>query len=102
MRGCSPPARAKLRPRGTKRPARQYAVVVQLFPDESVRKPDPAPTRTNDRIPMLIGTGLWLLALVGLLAIPGALEASPSFWLPTCLVGFGLGLIGLAYTHLRR
>ena len=81
---------------------RRYAGGVQLFPDESVRKPDPAPVRTNDRIPMAIGTGLWLLALVALLAIPGALESGPSFWLPTCLVGIGLGVIGLIYTQLRR
>ncbi|HRQ00439.1 MAG TPA: DUF2530 domain-containing protein [Terrimesophilobacter sp.] len=51
---------------------------------------------------MLIGTGVWLIALAALLLIPGARATSPDFWFWTCLVGIALGLIGLGYTHLRR
>ncbi|MBX3094204.1 MAG: DUF2530 domain-containing protein [Cryobacterium sp.] len=69
---------------------------------ESERKPDPAPVTTDDRTPMLIGLGVWLLALVGLLAVPGAHAASPDLWLGTCLVGIALGVVGLLYTHVRR
>lgn len=69
---------------------------------ESERKPNPAPVATDDRTPMLVGLGVWLLALGALLLIPGARAASPDFWLWACLVGISLGVIGLVYTHLRR
>lgn len=48
-----------------------------------------------------VGTGLWLLAFVLLLPFAGRLaESNRTWWLWTCLAGFGLGVIG--WDHCRR
>lgn len=50
-----------------------------------------------------VGTALWLVAFVGLLPFWGSLvEAGRTWWLWTCLTGFGLGLFGLDYCRRRR
>ena len=50
-----------------------------------------------------VGTGLWLLAFVLLLPFSGRLaDADRTWWLWTCLAGFGLGLCGLEYVRRRR
>ena len=50
-----------------------------------------------------VGTALWLLGFLGLLPFWGALEESGrTWWLWTCLAGFGLGLCGLEYCRRRR
>jgi hypothetical protein len=48
-----------------------------------------------------VGTALWLVAFLGLLPFWGTLEDSGrTWWLWTCLAGFGLGLFG--WDHCRR
>ena len=50
-----------------------------------------------------VGVGLWLLAFVGLLPFYGTLaDTGRTWWLWTCLAGFGLGLCGLEYVRRRR
>jgi len=50
-----------------------------------------------------VGIALWFLAFLGLLPFWGALaDADRSWWLWTCLAGFGLGLFGLEYCRRRR
>lgn len=50
-----------------------------------------------------VGVGLWLLAFVALLPFYGRLEESGrTWWLWTCLSGFGLGLLGVEYCRRRR
>ncbi len=50
-----------------------------------------------------VGTGLWLLAFIGLLPFYGTLaDTGRTWWLWTCLAGFGLGLCGLEYVRRRR
>ena len=50
-----------------------------------------------------VGVGVWLVAFLALLPFYGALEDSGrTWWLWTCLAGFGLGLFGLEYCRRRR
>ncbi|RYB88927.1 DUF2530 domain-containing protein [Nocardioides glacieisoli] len=50
-----------------------------------------------------VGTALWLLGFLGLLPFWGTLqESGRTWWLWTCLAGFGLGLCGLEYCRRRR
>jgi len=66
------------------------------------RKPDPPPLRTDDVRTVLVGTALWAVALLALLPFWSRLEdAGRLWWVATCACGFGLGLVGLAYTRRR-
>lgn len=50
-----------------------------------------------------VGSGLFLLTFVLLLPFYDRLEsAGKTWWLWTCLAGFGLGVIGWAYCRHRR
>ncbi len=50
-----------------------------------------------------IGTALFLLGFVALLPFyQGLAETGRTWWLWTCLSGFGLGLLGLEYCKRRR
>ncbi|QEO09390.1 DUF2530 domain-containing protein [Protaetiibacter larvae] len=76
---------------------------MRLWLREDERRPDPEPVATDDRAAVLAGLVLWVLALGGLLVFVGALvDSGRVWWLWTCLVGIGLGLVGLVYTHRKR
>ena len=50
-----------------------------------------------------VGSAVWLVAFIALLPFYGALQDSGrTWWLWTCLAGFGLGLVGLEYCRRRR
>ena len=50
-----------------------------------------------------VGVAMWLIAFVAMLPFYGALEDSGrTWWLWTCMAGFGLGLFGLEYCRRRR
>ena len=50
-----------------------------------------------------VGVAIWLLAFIALLPFYGALaDSGRTWWLWTCLAGFGLGLFGLEYCRRRR
>jgi hypothetical protein len=50
-----------------------------------------------------VGSALFLLAFAALLPFHGSLEdAGRSWWLWTCLSGFGLGVVGWEYCRRRR
>jgi hypothetical protein len=50
-----------------------------------------------------VGTLAWLIGFVALLPFYGRLDdAGRTWWLWTCLAGFGLGLFGLEYCRRRR
>lgn len=52
---------------------------------------------------MIVGTILWVVALIALLPFVGKLnDAGNSWWPWTCIAGFGLGLIGIEYCRRRR
>ena len=75
---------------------------MRLWLKDSERRPDPAPTPTDDRKPILIGLGLWLVALVAVLLLGPLLAPADRWWVWACVAGLALGLIGLLYTHRRR
>lgn len=67
------------------------------------RRPDPEPVATDDRTAILTGLVLWVLAFAALLVFVGPLvDAGRVWWLWTCLVGIGLGLVTLVYVHRRN
>lgn len=50
-----------------------------------------------------VGSALWLVAFVAMLPFYGPLaDNGRSWWLWTCLAGFGLGLCGYEYCRRRR
>lgn len=50
-----------------------------------------------------VGAAIWLVAFLALLPFYGALEDSGrTWWLWTCLAGFGIGLLGVEYCRRRR
>ena len=50
-----------------------------------------------------VGTALWLLGFLALLPFWGTLQDNGrTWWLWTCLAGFGLGLFGIEYCRRRR
>ena len=52
---------------------------------------------------VLVGSIVWAVAFVALLPFYGELEESGrTWWLWTCLAGFGLGLFGYEYCRRRR
>jgi hypothetical protein len=61
------------------------------------RRPDPEPLKTNDMLTVLVGIGLWAVALVVLLIVRPA--ETWTIW--TCAAGIGLGFLGLLYIHRR-
>lgn len=64
-------------------------------------RPEPEPLQTNDQAAVLVGTGLWALALVVLLIFPPAPENS--WWVWTCVAGIAGGLFGLWFvTRMKR
>jgi hypothetical protein len=61
------------------------------------------PRRLTDAVPVILtGSALWLVALVvlGVLALTGARPADAWWW--ACVVGVGLGLLGLGILALQR
>jgi hypothetical protein len=88
-------------PRIVSRTAAPILVTVPLYQRSAGRRPDPPPLATNDRVTVLIGIGLWVVALVVTLVMRGRLaDEGRTWWIWTALTGIVLGLAGLVY--LRR
>ncbi len=76
---------------------------MRLILKDSERRPDPAPVVTDDRKPMLIGIGIWIVALALILVFRSPLTAAgDGWWIWACVGGIVLGLVGVFYTQLRR
>lgn len=78
---------------------------MRLWLKDSERRPDPAPAATDDRKPLITGLILWMAALTVLLVAFGPTGPSGDYtWTLTCLIGAGIGAIGLAvvYRHRRK
>ncbi len=69
---------------------------MRLYLRDSERRPDPEPVKTDDRTAVLVGLGLWIVALVVVTLVVGQGEA---LW--TCLAGIVLGAALLAYVEAR-
>jgi FtsH-binding integral membrane protein len=76
---------------------------VRIWLKDSERRPDPKPVETDDRKAMLVGIGLWVVALAALLLFIEPLNSEGNlWWFWTAVAGLVLGLLGLIYTHARR
>jgi FtsH-binding integral membrane protein len=74
---------------------------VRLYQRSADRRPDPPPLATDDRATVLVGIGLWLVALVVTLVLHAHLaDQGRTWWIWTAVTGVLLGLAGLVY--LRR
>jgi protein-S-isoprenylcysteine O-methyltransferase Ste14 len=67
------------------------------------RRPDPPPFQTNEFAPVIVATGLWLVAFFVLLTQHHSLASHGHGWYVWVgLSGFLLGLWGLSLMWLRR
>jgi polyferredoxin len=67
------------------------------------RQPDPDVHEIDYRVPAAIGTLMWTVALVVLLALGDGLPASERWWIGVCVTGIVLGVFGFLYIpHLLR
>ena len=67
------------------------------------RRPDPEPLRTDDVTAVTVGTAVWAVLLVVLVAMYGRLEDDGhESWVRIAAAGFGLGLIGIRHVRRRR
>ena len=71
---------------------------MRLWLRDDERRPDPVPAKTDDRRAVLVGLGLWLVALVVVLAVGGA--GTTAMW--TVVVGLALGALGMGYLTAAR
>ena len=75
----------------------------RLWVRDADRRPDPQVKQTDDRTPVIIGTALWVVALIAVLLEPVAIpESSRLHYTITCAIGVVLGPLGLLYFRLRR
>lgn len=67
-------------------------------------RPTPGlPKRLTDLMPVVIvGTGLWAVALVVMFAIYLNSDGPPTTWLWTCAAGVALGFVGLGIITWQR
>lgn len=58
--------------------------------------------KTDDRLAVMVGLVLWVIALAALLIwpIPGFTDSHLGLW--TCVAGIAIGLFGLVYTNHRH
>lgn len=76
---------------------------MRLWLKDSERLPDPAPVLTDDRKALLVGAGVWVLALSAMLVFLDPLrDAGNGWWLWMCVAGIVIGLLGLVNVHLRH
>lgn len=66
------------------------------------RRPDPPPLETDDVRIVGVGTALWALALVVLVAARLGGADVRGWWLAMCAAGAALGLLGVRYCQRRR
>jgi hypothetical protein len=67
------------------------------------RRPDPPPLETDDVRVALVGTAVWLVALLLTLVFHGWLaDHGNGDWVWIALCGFGLGLVAIRYFLRRR
>lgn len=77
--------------------------MVRLFVRPSQRKAAPELAKTNSQRVVLIGTGVWAIALVICIGFYDALSAAGlNWWIDTAIFGVLLGVFGLGYLRIRK
>jgi len=67
------------------------------------RRPDPAPLRTNEYLPAIVGTAMWTITFFVLLARHSAMAAhGQGWWLWVSVVGIGIGVWGFGLVSLHQ
>jgi uncharacterized protein DUF2530 len=67
-----------------------------------VRREPPEPLPNDGVRTVLVGTVIWAVALVVLLPFSGRLsDDGHTWWIATCAIATGLGLVGLLYCKRR-
>lgn len=74
--------------------------MVRFYLKHVERKPDPEPVKVNAKLAVGIGTTVWIIALLALLAAPQSLPLEEPLALTTCAIGAILGFWGL--WHVRK
>ncbi|HEX9334901.1 MAG TPA: DUF2530 domain-containing protein [Pseudonocardiaceae bacterium] len=70
---------------------------------ERLPAPPPLPVGWVDMRPVLaVGTALWFLAFCGLLLARYGYQQTTGIWLPTCLAGWVLGIVGTGIMYWQR
>ena len=60
-------------------------------------------TDADALLPVTVGTGIWLVILIGLLLRrPSVEDSGHGWWIGVAAVGFGLGLMGIVFLRWRR
>jgi hypothetical protein len=78
-------------------------VQVREFGDRTYIVADVEPLDVDGTRTVAVGSLLWLVAFLALLPFYGWLEQHDrTWWLWTCLAGFGLGVVGWGYCRRRR
>jgi hypothetical protein len=69
-----------------------------------VRRPDPEPLETDDRIAVLIGMALWVIAFAVLVVFfrDDLRRHHAEWWLWSCWIGVAFGCYGLRFVTRRR
>ncbi|MEO0024210.1 MAG: hypothetical protein RL196_651 [Actinomycetota bacterium] len=75
---------------------------MRFYVKDSQRKPDPAPVKTNAKLAIAVGTGLWVLAALFFLFAPQQLQQVETWQLATCGVGIALGVFGFVHVSRKR
>ena len=65
---------------------------MRFYVKDSERKPDPQPTKVNAKAAILVGVGLWIIALLFLVLQSTQSTSQEPWYAPTCIVGILLGV----------
>jgi hypothetical protein len=81
--------------------ASRYGGGVSSDPGDSLAQPT-EPLDVDGVSAMVAGTVAWAVALVVLLISGTRFDGDNGWWLWVCLVGIGIGIVGVVYTRRRR
>lgn len=74
----------------------------RLFTGGNTVIPKPAPLTVDTQRVILVGTLLWLAALVVTLVVPALHQGERDWWPWTCAIGAGFGVLGILYVRRGR
>jgi fatty acid desaturase len=74
----------------------------RLWLKDSERRPDPEPVRADARRALVVGSVVWLVALVGAVLVGAISGQGPGWWFWYSVIGLALGVLGLAWVQWLR
>ena len=70
---------------------------MRLWVKDADRRPDPPQVQTDDRLPVLVGTVIWVLVLVVLSVVALLTDGVPGVLFVTAICGIAFGIAGLIW-----